>query len=132
MTTSETPSEPVQPVKRERSEAQKATKNNLIPGGKPLGNGKIPRLLSDMRRVYECSDAKNFTAGQKVCKQLLEENPKEFIARLSALEQAHQATVVRAAASGVESALEEKRDEGVERCEELIGRMLDEAAGQGH
>jgi hypothetical protein len=41
-----------------------------------------------MRRVYEQVEAEDRTPGQKLCRQLLRENPKGFLAQLAGLEKA--------------------------------------------
>jgi hypothetical protein len=50
---------------------------------------KPSRLLHDMRLVYAQPERKDRTEGQKTLRKLFQESPKDFIAQLARLEEAH-------------------------------------------
>jgi hypothetical protein len=85
-----------------------------------------------MRLVYEQAKEKDGTPGQKVLRQLFEESPRDFINQLRQAEREYQARG-RAAQSARQAArqlgpapVEGKPDQGQERVEELILRLLDQ------
>src|SRR5437868_6976235 len=72
--------------------------------GEGRGRRKPPRLLADMRRVYEQDESKDRTPGQRTLRKLFKDSPKEFIAQLAGLEKAYLA---RAAKAGKAAAKEQ-------------------------
>jgi hypothetical protein len=113
-------------------------------GAKPGETGPAPgtrvasRLLRDMRWVYDHEAAEDLTPGQKMCRKVMEDNPREFLAQLARLEAAHQPhTRTRGnrkgqpANSGVEEPVE--MDQGSERAQDAVERLLAEfQAKRGH
>src|SRR5258708_6160625 len=59
--------------------------------GEGQGQPKPARLLRDMRAVYGQDESTDRGPGQKLCRKVLTENPKEFLSQLAGLEKAHQA-----------------------------------------
>src|SRR5262245_19157353 len=71
-----------------------------------------------MRLVYSQEERKDRTQGQRTLRKLLEESPKEFIAQLARLEEAHARRGAKAAPPpGEEPA---QMDEGTERIRDLL------------
>lgn len=105
---------------------KKGTSGN--PGGKPkdrVGTSKPAKLYLDMRAVYQQEREKDKGPGQRNCRTLLDENPKEFLAQLGRLEAAHRTAQAKGqekadvlAGGGV------KPDEAEERILELCERLL--------
>lgn len=99
------------------------------------GTKKPSRLLMDMRKVYEQEKEEDRTPGQRVLRGMLEKDPEKFIGRLGTMEAAHRSRVGVPAVAGVEKPKESGGensppgivDEGTERVETLIERLLDQA-----
>src|SRR5689334_5090323 len=102
--------------------------NRVGAGPKPNRRSPPPRLLSDMRAVYEDPEGKDGTPSQKMLRKLLADNPKEFMTQLAGLEKAHAAGAAKSGkkdAPAVPSEPEgqeavQEPDEGAARVEELI------------
>src|SRR5437773_6055178 len=57
---------------------------------------KSPRVLRDMRAVYEQDESKDRGPAQKALRKMFNENFDGFLARLGRLEQAHEKAEYRA------------------------------------
>src|SRR5262249_54665094 len=77
--------------RRTRSRSTPITRtHNPRPGGMK-GRKTPPRLLTDMRAVYDQDESRDRTPGQRNCRQLLKADPQRFLAQLARLESAHKA-----------------------------------------
>src|SRR4051794_1750748 len=65
--------------------------------GQGAGQKKPPRLLADMRQVYNHPGGDGGTPGQKMLRKLFEDNPKEFVGQLAQLERAYLSAVAKQA-----------------------------------
>jgi hypothetical protein len=98
--------------------------------GQGKGVAKTPRLLLDMRRVYNGTAGQDRTEGQRALRRLLEKQPDKFLARMMALEKALLAGRERAQAKGPRKQREPEpeppgRDQGTERCMALLDEYLE-------
>jgi hypothetical protein len=102
--------------------------------GRPKGSVSPPRLLRDMRWVSNHPEEEDKTQGHRICRAWLQENRKGFMAKMCYLEQAYLAQGPKGSAEKGETVLRSPedgpKDEGTERVEELIERLLREA-GEG-
>ncbi len=94
--------------------------------GRGKGRKKVPLLLRDMKAVYGQDESKDRGPGQKVCRKVLTENPKEFLAQLAGLEKAHWTEKERMGPEPADPEEPEKVDEGTERVLELCDNILAE------
>lgn len=100
-------------------------------GGSPKGRlENAPLLLSSMRFVLK-EDGPDDTRLKKICRDLLNKDPDRFIARLERLETAWLARRTAAIGKKVEAKPDAPIviDEGAERVQEAIRRILQEARG---
>lgn len=110
-----------------------ATQFSGKPGpGRPKGVGNkgplVPQQLKDMRYVYKTEKAggehPNDTSGQSICRKLCRENPQQFLAQLSRLEQQHRENLEK-----WKAVQREKKDKPLVEKSELVvlmDRLLDE------
>lgn len=108
--------------------------DNPPPGGahrKGVPIRQVSQLLKDMRAVYNGKKEKDLPRYAPL-RKLLEEDGERFLAQLGSLERAHRSGSVKAAARVEARQMEKaaveagKADEGSERVEELIDRLLKE------
>jgi hypothetical protein len=80
-----------------------------------------------MRFVYSHPEAKDRTPGHKLCRKLLDDDPKAFLAQMAQLEKALVASEGKASGGKETPASPEQKDEGAERVLELIEGILERA-----
>jgi hypothetical protein len=114
---------------RGKSEGSRATQfkpgNELHKRRKNVGargSGQRPQVLRDMRHVYQSPREKDVSEGQRICRELLENDRDKFIGRLTALEKAYLQSKAKVAQEEAEP--EEEKDEGTELALDLIGNLL--------
>lgn len=103
-------------------------------GGRPKGTfgSHAPRQLKDMRHVYNTRREDDHqvaadTPGQALCRKVMHENPKEFLAQLNRLEELHRVrTEKRERVAGADTK-QEVVSEFTAGMNELIGKLLTEA-----
>jgi hypothetical protein len=85
----------------------------------------VPRLLRDMRRVYEQDESKD-RGPQKALRKLLNDKPNSFLVQMAGLEKAHLAAQTKEPTHLPEPE-PEQRDEGTQRSQVLIAKLIAEA-----
>jgi hypothetical protein len=125
------------PAPAQPSRSNGANKTQFQPGhartrglnrkGQGAGRPKPPKVLLDMRAVYNQPADRDRTAGQKALRKLLQANPEQFFSQLTQLERALLARDAKAkAARPAEGPPEpDARDEGTERCLGLLDEYLE-------
>jgi hypothetical protein len=93
---------------------------------------RIPRLLRDMRHVYRHEESRDRTPGHRLCRQLMKEDAKAFMAQMIQLERTCASGAKdQASDSGVAKlAPPEERDEGTERAIGVAEHWLAERAAR--
>lgn len=100
---------------------------------------KAPRpteLLRDLRWVYKNPKAKADTEARTKLQQMFRDEPEAFVRMLAGMEKDRRSKKVEASAGesagkGGGGGGRIVRDEGAERVEEMIARLLEEAGGEG-
>jgi hypothetical protein len=127
-------------VKAESTASETTPGGRFGPGNRPRGGSakgrklrQPSRLLKDMRWVYEHAEEDDKTPGQKMCRKLMNDNPKEFLTQLTGLEKAHRTGASKESSAPklvpvkTESPAEqEPTDEGSERAIRLCEKLLDQ------
>ncbi len=115
---------------RGQSEGSKSTQFRPgHPGRKRGGKKSRPpsQLLRDMRAVYSQDESKDRTPGQKLCRNILKDDPNRFFAQLAKLESSHEAGAAKAkVAKGPVPVTEQEVGPGTERCLRLAKNLLGE------
>lgn len=101
-------------------------------GGKPKGAKSPPKLLRDMRAVYEKPKGEDGTEARKALRKMFDENPVRFMEQLQRLEATWAARKDPPAAAkpdsspGKETPTSSAEDLGTERCVGLAEKLLRE------
>ena len=121
---------------------RKRKKGTFGPGNPPPGGSKkgrhirMPsRLLKDMRLVYSQEKEKDL-ARHAPLRQMLENETEKFVGQLGQLERAHRSGLAKSVEKMAERQMLRERereggkgvDQGSERAEELIAKLLQEWA----
>jgi hypothetical protein len=95
------------------------------PGRQPGGRKRRPpsQLLRDMRFVCAQDELKDRTPGQKLCRQILKDDPSWFFTQFAKLESSHEAAKVKVP-RGLGAEADEKVDLGTERCVALAQNLI--------
>lgn len=131
--------------KPERTEAQKASALANLERAKvalaantaplaeiveiPLPDDGAPQDLQDMRHVIINTACFDRTEAQKQARLFNQRHPGQFRALKATLEKEHRVAMEQARARDAGAGGEVVPDEGTERCEDLIGRLLEEFEG---
>jgi hypothetical protein len=90
--------------------------------GEGKGRPKPCGLLRDMRAVLKQDETKDRTPVQRMVRQLLKENPADFLRQMTKLEAAHQTGAAKKAAASPQKPAD--ADEGEERVLALLDEQL--------
>jgi hypothetical protein len=96
------------------------------PAGRPPGPKDVPKVLKDMRRVFNYPETADKTEAHKNCRQALKDDRNRFITQLLAAEKEYRKGAEKAEAAEAEQVADV--DEGIERIMKMSQQFLDEMA----